>query len=84
MDDMQFILLIEIILSIGLLIVTFFRPNVLFTLAGIMINVGITQTPGVNKWIIYGAILLAAGEAFALVGRIAAGGKKNKKTRYTG
>lgn len=84
MDDTQFIILILCLMSLGLLFINFFRVNFLFVLAAIAVNIGITQIIGAPKWLIYGAWLLAVGEAVAGVYKFLNGRKRSNKTRYTG
>lgn len=82
METSQFWVLILCLLSLGLLIVNFFRFNILIVIAAIFVNIGITQQPGIPIWLYYGAIFLAFAEASTGFVKIVFG-KKNKK-RYTG
>lgn len=82
-DTTQFGVILLIISSLGLLIVNFFRFNILFALAGIMVNIWLMTQPDLPRGIFYMALLIAIGEAFALVARIFLG-KKNSKKRFVG
>lgn len=83
MEDEQFWTLILTIVSLGLLMVNFFRSNLLFTLAGVFVNIGLALQPGVPSWLRVSALLLAVGEAVVFLVRVMMGRKKDKK-RWVG
>lgn len=82
MDTGQFWILILSLLSIGLLIVNFFRFNILIVIAAIFVNIALAQQPGMPLFMYYAAYMLAVAEAATGFVKLAFG-KKNKK-RYTG
>ena len=82
MDDGQFWILILCILSLGLLIINFFRFNILIVIAAIFVNLALTQQPETPLYVIIAAYFLMFAEATTGFVKLVFG-KKNKK-RFTG
>lgn len=74
---------ILIFFSLGLLTINFFRFNILFVIAAVFVNIGITQIPGTPLWLIIAAWFLALGEGVAGIVK-AIWGKKTHRKRFTG
>ena len=62
----MFLLAIEIVCSGMLLIVNFFRFNLLFVVAGFCVNIAIALNPSLPKeWMMWAFYLIALGELIA-------------------
>lgn len=80
--NMNISTLILIFFSLGLLMVNFFRFNILIVLAAIFVNIALAQQPNTPLFVIYAAWFLAFAEGMTGFVRLVFG-KKNKK-RYVG
>jgi hypothetical protein len=82
MEDTQFIILILSLLSLGLLIVNFFRFNILLVIAAVFVNIALAYQPGIPIFLIYAALFMALAEITTGFVKLVFG-RKNKK-RFTG
>lgn len=82
MTEAQFWVLLLAFLSLGLMLVNFFRFNIMFVVAAVFVNVGLAMQPGIPIWLYEAAWILAIGEAAAGIVHLAFG-KKNRK-RFVG
>lgn len=73
---------ILIFFSLGLLLVNFFRFNILITIAAIFVNIALAKLPGTPLMVQYAAYMLCLAEASAGFVKLV-WGKKNRK-RYVG
>lgn len=74
-----------IFFSLGLLMVNFFRFNLLIVIAAVFINIALAQQDGAPLHFLIAAWFLAGAEAIAGIVKLVFGrSRKQKKQRYVG